>query len=102
MRLENWQIISLPFHHLIGDIYDDEKERFKDGDTIRTSPLRSIDFAEGTATTRNNTYRLGKPQIEGTRMYPKKEADETEKTKVIEERKWRAQDVGNAETTSGQ
>ena len=60
--LRNWSID----HHwdgnmvLHGEIYNDDKGRFPDGATIRTSRLLYIDFVEGIAKTKNSVYHLEK------------------------------------------
>lgn len=63
--LKNWSIHRMydGRYVLMGEIYNDAKERFKDGTHIRTSPLREINFVGGYADTENTLYTLGR--IEG-------------------------------------
>lgn len=57
--LKNWSIHqTLHGFVLTGEIYHDAKERFADGSSIVTSPLRNIDFVAGIADTRNTRYTL--------------------------------------------
>ena len=46
---------------IVGSIYDDEKNRFEDGESIRTSTLINLDIENNNAQTLNTTYDLGKP-----------------------------------------
>jgi hypothetical protein len=60
--LNNWRL-ERTFggnYCLIGDIYFDSKKRFKDGLTVRTSSIKSIDFDNELAVTKNTTYKLNK------------------------------------------
>jgi len=65
-RLENWKVIKDKKEFvLIGNVYDDRKNRFTDGDMIRTSLIeedcenRNTDFDEGEKVkTKNSTYLL--------------------------------------------
>lgn len=72
-RIENWSIIcnddsylapELRTVKLAGYIYDDEKNRFSDGDPITTSGLREFNYTEGYALARNTKYILGKIDTE--------------------------------------
>ena len=59
-RIENWNLISLNqdgHYQITGQTYDDS--RTHDGDSIRTSTLKSIDFVKGEAQTLNTHYTLG-------------------------------------------
>ena len=66
-RLENWSLQSEWSDELVtptrlacwlrGQVFDDE--RFRDGDLVRTSQVKSIDTERRTAVTRNTTYELG-------------------------------------------
>ena len=67
-RLENWSIRRMydGRYILMGEIYNDAKERFKDGAHIRTSPLREINFVGGYADTMHTRYTLGRMANDGT------------------------------------
>lgn len=58
-RLENWK---LQFGRAYGNIYEDERKRFADGDWIKTSPIvkQTTLYIE----TENTVYVLGTPAIE--------------------------------------
>ena len=58
-RLENWHIhyVTKKEQVVYGKIYDDE--RFPDGVPVRTSRIVSMDG--DMVTTKNTTYKLGKP-----------------------------------------
>lgn len=58
--LRNWKIQQMPdgSYVLVGNIYNDAKERFADGTEIRTAPLRNIDFVGGFADTEHTLYTL--------------------------------------------
>ena len=60
--LENWSIHLMydGRYVLRGEIYNDAKERFKDGTHIHTSALREINFVGGYADTKNTRYALGR------------------------------------------
>ncbi len=58
-RLENW-ILCEGINVIIGDIYDDEQQRFEDGKAIRTSGIVELNLEENYAQTRNTKYILGK------------------------------------------
>lgn len=70
-RLENWSVGSSEFNPyqapecqskvLRGQIYDDEKNRWDDGTTIRTSRLVELDIKNKYAQTLNTKYILGEP-----------------------------------------
>lgn len=66
--LENWSIRRMydGRYVLMGEIYNDAKERFKDGTHIRTSALREINFVGGYADTKNTRYTLGRMENNGT------------------------------------
>ena len=53
-RLENWVLV------LKGDVYDDEKGRFRNGEPIITSAVKTIEIGMAEAQTRNTLYKLGK------------------------------------------
>ena len=65
--LENWSIHKMynGSYVLMGEIYNDAKERFTDGTHVRTSPLRSINFSVGIADTQNTRYVLGRRGSDG-------------------------------------
>ena len=65
--LKNWSIHRMydGSYVLMGEIYNDAKERFKDGTHVRTSPLREINFACGYADTMNTRYTLGRMKSDG-------------------------------------
>lgn len=70
MTLENWLLIEYyNTYRLCGDVFRDEKRRFKDGDNIVTSEIKKIDFIEGKAWTKNSEYKLGL-KAQGTRIMP--------------------------------
>lgn len=60
--LKNWKVHQSIYDDTIlfisGDIYNDEKDRFDDGETIRTSALVETDFKNKTARTLNTLYNL--------------------------------------------
>lgn len=60
MELRNWKIHQHPTgpYQLAGNIYNDTKGRFNDGDYVVTSQIKSIDFENGVAQTRNTKYIL--------------------------------------------
>jgi hypothetical protein len=73
MELRNWLITNMYGDHRIsGDIYGDTRGKFKDGDNVVTSPLKSIDFDARVAKTKNSIYALG-DQAGGTRMMAREE-----------------------------
>ena len=59
--LRNWVVLprSDGAYVLKGEIFNDAKGRFKDGDGIRTSRLLSINFMTHIAVTKNTEYYLG-------------------------------------------
>ncbi len=69
-RLENWSIIGdcrLVYQvpecqgkQLNGEIYNDESDRFKDGERIVTTRIIDLDLIGSVAKTRNTKYILGK------------------------------------------
>jgi hypothetical protein len=59
--IEEWEIGNYGGAYVIyGNIFNDEKHRFADGTPIHTSRLKSVDFVEGVAHTKNSTYNLGR------------------------------------------
>jgi hypothetical protein len=63
--LKNWDVQYLDNgnpkqkrYYMTGTIYNDIKHRFKDGTSVYTSYLKSIDFEKGLAQTRNTLYKL--------------------------------------------
>ncbi len=59
-KIENWTLISLNgnnHYQITGQVFGDH--RCGEGNDIRTSSLRSIDFEKGTAQTLNTLYDLG-------------------------------------------
>jgi hypothetical protein len=68
-RLENWSVIindqspfiapELCYRMLNGEIYNDERGKFKDGTRITTSPLVEFDYKNKVAKTLNTIYTLG-------------------------------------------
>ena len=64
--LMNWNIWARGNDYiLVGEIYNDGKRRFRDGTSIRTSPIREINFTEGYADTMNTRYVLGRRGSDG-------------------------------------
>jgi len=72
-RLENWRYLSYSFGYqtldsqecfLSGAVYDDELNRFTDGDRIRTSTVQTLDIENMVAQTRNTQYILGEPDAD--------------------------------------
>ncbi len=59
-RIENWVKVG---NVIYGEIFEDSKGRFKDGDGIVTSKLVSVDG--DVAKTLNSTYKLGVPYKNG-------------------------------------
>jgi hypothetical protein len=70
-RLENWCIVVDPSFtpytapelikkRLSGNIHNDEKGRFSDGEYITTSSIQEIDLVNKVARTRNTIYELGR------------------------------------------
>jgi hypothetical protein len=70
-RLENWCIVLdnniTPYtppecikRRLAGNIHNDEKGRFVDGEYVTTSSLQDIDLNKKIARTKNTTYELGR------------------------------------------
>jgi len=70
-KLENWCIVidsnftpytapELMKLRMSGNIHNDEKGRFTDGDYVITSSLQEIDLDKKIVQTRNTTYELGK------------------------------------------
>lgn len=59
--LKNWYVREyvVGVYQVVGDIYNDTKGRFRDGETIQTSKLKSIDFEAGILVTQNTIYTLG-------------------------------------------
>ena len=72
-RLENWCIVidevspytapELLKVRMSGNIHNDEKDRFADGDYVTTSSLQEIDLINKIARTRNTTYELGRMSL---------------------------------------
>ena len=69
-RLENWsvgnlwdgyQVPGLLENQLRGIVYDDEKNRFEDGERITTSLLKELNVKDKYAQTLNTKYILGEP-----------------------------------------
>ena len=60
--LEDWQVVRFTTSQLWGKIYGDEAGRFKDGDEVTTSSLKTTGpYVEGNIVeTRNTRYLLGK------------------------------------------
>ena len=59
--LKNWEVKKTYWTDelvLFGQIYNDEKKRFADGELITTSPLVETNFAGKVVNTRNTTYNL--------------------------------------------
>jgi hypothetical protein len=58
-QLRNWRILELgAVRLLVGQIYNDNTNRFEDGSTVRTSNIVWIDEMKSIARTRNTTYEL--------------------------------------------
>ena len=59
---KKWRLQKAPdgYYVVVGEIYNDEKKRFKDGNYMRTSRIKSIDFETGIAITKNSVYNLEK------------------------------------------
>jgi hypothetical protein len=69
--LEEWTVQVIPTRGIVvwGHIYGDKKGRFDNGDYVRTSLIKSVDFDTGLAQTLNTLYILGKQgdyRINGT------------------------------------
>jgi len=66
-RLENWSYDHIN-HVMWGNLFDDAKERFREGAYIHTSNLRhpkKTEFKQGmTINTMNSSYLLGEPWSE--------------------------------------
>lgn len=59
--LKNWTIVVVDNKMRIrGQIYNDTKNRFPDGDGITTSPVVELDIRNGILRTLNTTYHLEK------------------------------------------
>ena len=73
-KLENWSVGCNNFNPyqapecqdkvLYGEVYDDEKQRFKDGVYIMTSSIIELDIKNRIAQTSNTKYILGNPSKE--------------------------------------
>lgn len=60
-RIEDWALTfpgGKPRLH--GKAFGHPSPEIRDGEPVVTSEVQNIDFAAGTATTRNTTYTLGK------------------------------------------
>jgi hypothetical protein len=60
--LENWTLkysMAKEMYYLSGDIYNDKKDRFPDGQRIYTSRIEEVNFQDGYAKTKNSIYKLG-------------------------------------------
>lgn len=94
-RLENWSFCvdnSNPFlapelrkSYVYGEIYEDDKGRFKDGSNIRTSTIVDFDINNMIIKTRNSTYKLDKIS-DSFDLYMKQNSYQLEdyKVKVVE------------------
>lgn len=65
--LKNWEVKfydrgDYKYITVVGDIYNDVKKRFEDGDCIETSRVVKIDFANGVVETLNSVYHLNKEE----------------------------------------
>lgn len=57
--LKNWTIEKCGNSVIVyGDVYNDIKGRFEDGDHIHTSKVLNADFVNGVIETRNSVYHL--------------------------------------------
>ena len=58
--LKNWSIERYWDGNMVicGEIYNDEKCRFRDGTFVRTSRLEFVDFKNHVAKTKNSVYNL--------------------------------------------
>ena len=57
--IKNWTIEKWGNSVVIcGNIYNDQKNRFRDGTSIHTSRVEHVDFVNGVAKTKNSTYNL--------------------------------------------
>lgn len=57
--ITNWTVEKWGDAFVIcGNLYNDTRNRFRDGTHIHTSRLREIDFVNGVAKTKNSTYNL--------------------------------------------
>lgn len=57
--LKNWTIERWGDSVIVyGDVYNDIKKRFNDGDHIHTSKVLKADFVNGVIETRNSVYHL--------------------------------------------
>ena len=65
MVLDEWGMDCDEYMIVLGDVFDDSKRRFFDGQDIKTSLLdhKKCDIREdGIVVTRNSVYKLGKPR----------------------------------------
>lgn len=57
--IKNWTIVRWGNSVVVvGEIYNDSKNRFADGTSIHTSKLTHCDFEKGVVETLNSTYNL--------------------------------------------
>lgn len=62
--LQGWSFLTVRpnTYKLVGYIYNDTKGRFRDGDMVTTSRLKSIDFDKMEAKTVHSLYKL-EPEV---------------------------------------
>lgn len=70
-RMEHWHLCTEGWASgcLYGDLYEDKRHRWREGQGIRTSPVQdlTVDLREGVVVaTKNSTYLLGKPAARTT------------------------------------
>jgi hypothetical protein len=70
-KLDNWRVeelTTLPYFVIWGNVYEDERERFRDGLYMHTSGIPITELSclrKGyVVTTRNSTYELGEPYVD--------------------------------------
>ncbi len=57
--IKNWTVEKRGSAYVVcGNIYNDTKNRFRDGTPIHTSRVEYIDFVNGIVKTKNSTYNL--------------------------------------------
>ena len=72
-RLEDWRLLN--YYHgyqtpdskayqISGVIYEDEFDRFIEGECIRTSTVQTLDIKNRVARTKNTQYILGEPDAD--------------------------------------
>jgi hypothetical protein len=65
MKLENWSMYNYKendtnYVQMIGEIHNDYRGEFKDGDIVLTSFVKELNLEKKFVVTRNSAYHLGK------------------------------------------